>query len=81
MRVHGKNYSWTFLPKGPGHHTPDNIRDKPVYALVHDEGWHELEIISRSKLFIIDKIVLKLDDATKPTGCGPEETIIVKDEN
>ncbi len=74
MRVHGEEFTWTFLPKGPGSHTPDAIRDKSVYAKIDSAGWHQLKIGSRSKLFIIDKIVLKLNDSEKPTGLGPEET-------
>jgi len=75
MRVHSETYAWTYLPKGPGAHTPNLIRDKPVFVWIKNAGTHQLEIISRSKLFCIDKIILKRDDATTPHGSGHPETM------
>ncbi len=80
MRVHSETYAWTYLPKGPGAHTPNLIRDKPVFVWIKNAGTHQLEIISRSKLFCIDKILLKRDDATTPNGSGPPETTNEKSE-
>ncbi|MDZ7314802.1 MAG: hypothetical protein ONA69_01520 [candidate division KSB1 bacterium] len=74
MRCHTATFQWSSLPKGPGGHTPEVIKEHPVYALVKKVGVHEFKIASRSKGFCIDKIVLKLDDKTLPTGLGPEET-------
>ena len=75
MRVHTAEFSWTFYPKGPGGHTPPIIKHEPVYALVEKPGIHTLKIVSRSKGFTLDKIVLKLNDPNKPAGTGPAETI------
>ncbi|MDZ7370176.1 MAG: hypothetical protein ONB12_03290 [candidate division KSB1 bacterium] len=74
MRCHTATFQWSALPKGPGGHTPEVIKEHPVYALVEKAGVHEFKIVSRSKEFCVDKIVLKLDDKTPPTGLGPEET-------
>ncbi len=75
IRVHSGTFAWTFLPKGPGSHTPDDIRKKPVYADVKTAGDHVFKIISRSKEFTLDKIVLKLEDQNAPQGLGPAETL------
>jgi len=65
MRSYG-GWRWTFLPKGPGHHTPDAIRDGPVYFRVDQPGRRTLEIAHRSSNFAIDRVVLKRDDPTPP---------------
>ncbi len=75
MRCHTADFQWSSLPKGPGAHTPEAIKEHPVYALAEQAGIHEFKIVSRSKEFCIDKIVLKLDDKTLPTGLGPDETL------
>jgi len=75
MRCHSKAFAWSFLPKGPGGHTPPAIKMDPVYFLVAQPGTKVLRIGSRSKGFTLDKIVLKLDGKkAKPEGAGPDET-------
>jgi hypothetical protein len=78
MRTNPTTWAWTFLPKGPGGHTPDAIRDLNVYALIEKPGPHELVLRHRSVNFSVDKIVLKHEsvaDAMKnPSGTGPAET-------
>jgi hypothetical protein len=68
MRAYG-DWKWTKLPKGPGHHTPDNIRDDGVYFLVEKPGHYTLEIAHRSASFAIDKVLMKLGDPGLP-GSG-----------
>ncbi|MCI0583752.1 MAG: hypothetical protein L0227_12845, partial [Chloroflexi bacterium] len=75
MQAASGSFSWSSRPKGPGGTTPSNIAAGPVYALVSGPGRHVFKITSRSKGFEIDKIVLRLDDPTKPTGTGPAETL------
>ncbi|MBN1672596.1 MAG: DUF5060 domain-containing protein [Kiritimatiellae bacterium] len=75
IRTHSAAMAWSSLPKGPGGDTPDNIRNDPTYALVSGPGLHEFKIGSRSIGFVVDKIVLKLNDAAPPAGTGPPETI------
>jgi hypothetical protein len=65
MRVHG-DWQWTFLPKGPGGHTPDAIRDRPVYFHVPAPGRYTLEIAHRSANFAVDKVLMKLSDPVPP---------------
>jgi hypothetical protein len=65
MRSSG-DWKWTHLPKGPGFHAPDSIRDDGVYFLVEKPGHHTLEIAHRSSNFAIDKVLMKLNDATMP---------------
>jgi hypothetical protein len=67
MRSYG-DWKWTKLPKGPGSHTPDVIRRDAVYFLVERPGAYVFEIAHRSANFAIDKVVMKLDDPTLPTG-------------
>jgi len=74
IRSVGARFKWVCQPKGPGGHTPESIKGKPVYFLVGKPGWHELRIDSRSKGFVCDKIMLKLDDTRTPGGLGPGET-------
>lgn len=65
MRVHG-NWKWTFLPKGPGGHTPDTIRNNPVYFKVPEPGRYVFEIKHRSANFAVDKVLMKLNDPQPP---------------
>lgn len=58
MRTHTRFLDWSFLPKGPGHHTPPPIKNKPVYFQVNTPGRKTLTITSRSMGLIIDKIML-----------------------
>ena len=67
MRVHG-DWQWTFLPKGPGGHTPEAIRNRPVYFRVPAPGRYVLEIKHRSANFAVDKVLMKLDDPKPPSG-------------
>ena len=59
IRVHTDEFSWSGLPKGPGAHTPEAIRDNQVYFEIQDPGIYTLRIISRSMRFKLDKIVLQ----------------------
>jgi len=65
MRTYG-DWKWTKLPKGPGYHTPDAIRDDPVYFHVPKPGTYELEIGHRSSQFKIDRIRMQLADPKPP---------------
>lgn len=65
MRSYG-DWKWTKLPKGPGHHTPDGIRNDPVYFKVDRPGIVVFEIAHRSANFTIDKVVMKLNDPIPP---------------
>ena len=77
IRVHTGDYSWSTLPKGPGPHTPQAIRDNQVYFEVREPGTHTLKIVSRSMGFKLDKIVLKHEHQQVPKGVGPAETGLV----
>lgn len=65
MRSYG-DWKWTYLPKGPGWHTPDEIRDGPVYFDVPAPGEYTFEIAHRSTNFCIDKVLLKRNDPSLP---------------
>jgi hypothetical protein len=65
MRVHG-DWKWSHLPKGPGGHTPDAIRNDPVYFRVPAPGRYTLEMAHRSANFAVDKILMKRDDPVAP---------------
>ncbi len=56
MRCHSRELRWTFLPKGPGAHTPDAIRDRPVHTYIPQPGVYEVTIGYRSPAFVIDKL-------------------------
>lgn len=75
IRVHSDIFVWSSLPKGPGAHTPNAIRDGKVYALIDQPGVHTLEIASRSQGFTLDKIILQKDTIT-PTEVGHSETMV-----
>jgi len=77
IRSAGAAFKWVCQPKGPGGHTPAEIKGKPVYALVPAPGRHTLKIAHRSRGFAVDKIVLALDGKTAPAGTGPPETVNV----
>ncbi len=76
IRSAGPGFKWICQPKGPGGHTPGEIKGKPVYALVPGPGRHTLKIAHRSRGFVVDKIVLSLGGKTAPSGDGPPETVI-----
>jgi len=79
VRVHSEKFVWSSLPKGPGAHTPDAIRNNQVYFEVQDTGWHDLKIVSRSKGFTVDKIALLKDQPDSPSGLGANETLFTSD--
>jgi hypothetical protein len=66
MRCHGRTLRWTFLPKGPGSHTPDAIRNDPVHTFIPQAGVYELVIGYRSPAFVIDKIALTTRPLSPP---------------
>jgi len=74
IRVHSGEFSWSGLPKGPGAHTPDAIRKNNVYFRVEKPGVYPLRIVSRSKGFTLDKILLHYENTEEPEGTGPEES-------
>jgi hypothetical protein len=74
IRVHADTFVWSSLPKGPGAHTPNAIRDGKVYALIDQPGLHTLEIASRSQGFVLDKVILQ-KAASPPTATGHPETL------
>lgn len=73
IRVHTGDFSWSGLPKGPGAHTPQAIRDNRVYFEVQEPGTYTLQIVSRSMGFVLDKIVFQPESMPLPEGVGPEE--------
>lgn len=77
MRTHASSMDWSFLPKGPGAHTPGAIKSLPVFLRVPAAGDYPFVISSRSIGFVVDKIVLKRNGGKggKPKGTGPEETV------
>lgn len=64
IRCHDDAFSWWSLPKGPGAHTPDAIRDDPVEAFIPQPGVYALEIAYRSPVFAIDQILLTTSKET-----------------
>jgi hypothetical protein len=70
----GGDWKWTKLPKGPGSHTPDNIRNDAVYFRVASPGVKVFEIIHRSSNYAIDRVMMKRGDATLPTETAPRPT-------
>ncbi len=66
IRVHSSQFVWSALPKGPGAHTPNAIRNGQVYFSVAKPGAYQLQVISRSKGFVLDKILLRLDRPELP---------------
>jgi hypothetical protein len=65
MRVHG-GWKWSHLPKGPGAHTPDGIRNDPVYFRVPAPGRYTFEIAHRSARFAVDAVVMQREDPAVP---------------
>jgi hypothetical protein len=74
IRVHTGEFSWSGLPKGPGAHTPDAIRNNRVYFEVPEPGTYTLQVVSRSRGFTLDKILLQSGDLPVPQGKGPVES-------
>jgi hypothetical protein len=58
MRCHSRDLRWTSLPKGPGAHTPDAIRNDPVHTYIPQPGVYEVVIGYRSPAFVIDKLAI-----------------------
>ncbi len=56
IRSHGKGLSWWSLPKGPGGHTPQNIKQKGVMTYLPQAGVYEVVLGYRSPAFVVDKI-------------------------
>ncbi len=67
MRSYG-DWKWTKLPKGPGFHTPQSIKQDGVYFRVDQPGTYTFEIAHRSKNFEIDRVLMKLDDPELPAS-------------
>ena len=76
IRSAGDAFRWICRPKGPGGHTPADLKNKPVYFHVPGPGRRTLRISHRSKGFVVDKIVLALDGTDRPEGGGPPETVL-----
>jgi hypothetical protein len=66
IRCHSREFRWWSLPKGPGAHTPDAIRDRPVRTYIPAPGVYEIAIGYRSPGFVIDKIALTTTSAPPP---------------
>jgi hypothetical protein len=66
MRCHGRALDWWSLPKGPGGHTPDAIRDDPVMAFLPEPGVYELALRYRSPGFVVHQIAFTR--TPKPPG-------------
>jgi hypothetical protein len=60
------DWKWGKLPKGPGGHTPDAIRDHPVYFLVREPGRLRFQMSHRSQNFAVDKVSLRLEVPEPP---------------
>jgi hypothetical protein len=56
MRCHSKSLAWWALPKGPGGHTPENIKQNPVVTYLPEAGVYEVALGYRSPGFVVDKI-------------------------
>ncbi len=76
MRSQGAKMTWVSTPKGPGGHTPEAVKKGPVHFDVPGPGLRILKVESRSKGFVVDKIVLKRNDDAPPKGGGPPETAV-----
>jgi hypothetical protein len=78
MRSQPLFWAWSFLPKGPGNHTPENIKYANVHAVIGKAGTHQFSLKHRSDNFSIDKILLKHesvpDAKAMPPDYGPPET-------
>jgi hypothetical protein len=59
MRVRCVDSCWSFLPKGPGPHTPPAIKMGNVHAVIDRPGRYTLELRHRSTNLSIDKILFK----------------------
>lgn len=51
-------FDWDSLPKGPGSHTPDEIKNNSVHVIVPEPGIYALEVRYRSAEYKVDKLVL-----------------------
>ncbi len=69
MRCHSRDLRWTFLPKGPGAHTPEAIKEQPVHTYIPQPGVYEVVIGYRSPAFVIDKL------AFTPAPQSPPEPV------
>ncbi|MDI1249836.1 MAG: hypothetical protein PSV13_13305 [Lacunisphaera sp.] len=56
MRCHSSTLSWWLLPKGPGNHTPEAIKNSPVTTYLPQAGVYEVILRYRSPGFVVDKI-------------------------
>lgn len=65
MRSYGC-WKWSQFPKKPSNHTPEAIRNPPVYSWVPAPGRYTLGMAHRSANFAVDKVLLKRDDSTLP---------------
>jgi len=69
MRCHSATLSWWQLPKGPGGHTPEAIKEKPVQAYIPAAGVYEVLLRYRSPGLVIDKLAFTRD------GTNPADTL------
>jgi hypothetical protein len=58
IRCHSDEFAWWSLPKGPGGHTPDPIRNDPVHTVIPAPGIYELVLTYRSPGFVVDQIAV-----------------------
>jgi len=56
MRCHSRTLGWWSLPKGPGGHTPEVIKETPVVTYLPEAGVYEVVLRFRSPGFVVDKI-------------------------
>jgi hypothetical protein len=68
MRCHGRALDWWSLPKGPGGHTPDAIRDDPVMTFLPEPGVYEVALRYRSPGFVVHQIAFTR--TPKPPACS-----------
>jgi hypothetical protein len=66
MRCHHRELRWTFLPKGPGAHTPEAIKEQPVHTYIPRPGVYEVVIGYRSPAFVVDKLAFTTAPQSPP---------------
>jgi len=72
MRCHSADFRWWNLPKGPGAHTPEPIKQHPVHTFIPGPGVYEVMIGYRSPGFVIDK--LAFSRAVQPDLDAPPDS-------
>ncbi len=64
MRCHSDTLRWWSLPKGPGGHTPEPIKEHPVHFHIPSAGTYTVQLAYRSPGMVIDRLAI----TTSPAG-------------